>query len=109
MIAMTNQEMQRAGGFLAALTDKAAEYLHGIFVPTLRPQPHAAVERLERTIVHTAPHLDEYFAELLFRSCLGANKWGCDIIEQSIFSASDDLGCKHLWPSAAVLGIGSTA
>jgi hypothetical protein len=40
---------------------------------------------------------------------LPKEKWRCELVEQSLFSADEDLGCKHLWPSAAVLGVGSTA
>lgn len=109
MNEITQSEISNAGGVLAALADKSTEAVRRILTPHFaRPDP-ALVDRLQRIIVHTDPHLDEYFAELIFRACLPQEKWQCEFLEQAIFSATNDLGCQHLWPSAAVFGIGSTA
>jgi hypothetical protein len=102
------REYKAAGGILAALTDKCAEYIQSVLKGTYREPNAEVLGTLERIIVHADPHLDEYFAELLFRACLPKEKWSCDFIEQAVFSETDDLGCEHLWPSAAVLGVGST-
>jgi hypothetical protein len=109
MITISAADITASGGILAALSDKSVEYVQSVVGSGLRPIDRRIVEGLERVIVHTEPHLDEYFADLLFRACLPRDKWACDIVEQSIFAANGDLGCKHLWPSAAVLGIGGTA
>jgi hypothetical protein len=107
MITLSNSDIRAAGGVLAALADKSAEYMQKILAGSIRPLSPQAIASLDRIIVHVDPHLDEYFAELLFRACLPPEKWRCDLIEQAVFSETDDLGCKHLWPSAAVLGVGS--
>jgi hypothetical protein len=108
MITLSETDIADAGGFLAALSDKSVEYMQGVLGRSFTPPSRQAADHLERIIVHTDPHLDEYFAELLFRACLPREKWQCELVEQSIFSETDDLGAKHLWPSAAVLGVGST-
>ncbi len=108
MLTISPAEIQKAGGILAALTEKSCEYIRGI-LPTNAILGFGGVESgLERIIVHTNPHLDEYFAELVFRLCLPQEKRSCDFLEQSIFSKTNDLACQHLWPTAAVLGIGGT-
>ncbi|PIT04468.1 hypothetical protein TSA1_29700 [Bradyrhizobium nitroreducens] len=108
MIKITDANVAHAGGFLSALSDKSVEYMQSVLGQSFKPLSQQAVDQLERIIIHTDPHLDEYFAQLLFRACLPREKWQCDLVEQSIFSETDDLGAKHLWPSAAVLGVGST-
>lgn len=108
MITLSNADITAAGGVLAALSDKSVEYMQGALAKNYKTPSPQVLDNLERVIVHTDPHLDEYLAELLFRACLPPEKWRCDLVEQSIFSATNDLGCKHLWPSAAVLGVGST-
>ena len=64
-------------------------------------------EGLERTIVHAAPHLDEYVADLLFRATLDPKYWACEFLEQSIFSRQADSTSRLLWPTSAVFGIGN--
>jgi len=109
MITITQADVSASGGVLSALADKSCERVRAVLKSASREQPQEVLDSLERIIVHTEPHLDEYFAELLFRSCLPPEKQRCEFIEQSVFSATNDLGCQHLWPSAAVLGIGSAA
>jgi hypothetical protein len=109
MLKITESDIRAAGGFLAALADKSVQYIHEILRGAVLPLTSEVINHLERIIVHTDPHLDEYVAELLFRACLPREKWDCELVEQSIFSEDDDLGSQHLWPSAAVLGVGSTS
>lgn len=91
------------GGFLAALSEAACGYVRGIVPPgALKPVSSPLLERL---VVHTHPHLDEYFAQFLFRLALPADQRP-EFVEQSIFSEHADLSCQHLWPHAAVFGIG---
>lgn len=89
-------------GLLSMLSSTSAEYIKHI----LKPKQSLNIEKtLIRNIVHTDPHLDEYFAELLFRSCLSTNMSNIEFIEQTMYS-EDDLGCRQLWPHAAVFGFG---
>lgn len=108
MLTISQTETQKAGGLLAALTDKSGEYIRSLLPPNAIAGFGGKETDLERIIVHTSPHLDEYFAELMFRLCLPLEKRSCDFREQSIFSKNNDLTCQHLWPTAAVLGIGGT-
>ena len=61
----------------------------------------------DRFIVHKAPHLDDYFAEMLFRSALKSDERRREFLEQALY-AEDDQSARIQWPSAAVFGIGST-
>jgi hypothetical protein len=104
MIPITKTDIDDYGGLLAALSYKSADYIKTCISAS---KPYVENEKLlVRNIVHTNPHLDEYFAELMFRSSLSKNKTNIDFIEQSIFSKENDLGCKQLWPQASVFGIG---
>ena len=109
MTTIANSDILASGGVLAALADKSCENFQRVLKSGCNKQSAKIVDALQRIIVHTEPHLDEYFAELLFRACLPRDKWQCEFIEQSVFSATNDHGCQHLWPSASVLGIGSAA
>jgi hypothetical protein len=108
MLTISQAETQRAGGFLAVLTDKSCEYIRSLLPQSAVVGFDGKEADLERIIVHTNPHLDEYFAEFIFRSCLPKERRGCGFAEQSIYSKTADLACQHLWPTAAVLGIGGT-
>lgn len=104
MINITKTDIDDYGGLLAALSYKSVDYIKSIISVS---KPFGKIEKsLVRNIVHTNPHLDEYFAELMFRSSLSRNKKNIEFIEQSIFSKENDLGCKQLWPQASVFGIG---
>jgi len=67
------------------------------------------IENLHRLIVHTDPHLDEYFAELLYRGCLPPFKRDVEFIEQSTFSEDHDLDLIALGPNSAGFGFGGNA
>ena len=107
MLTISEQDIQKTGGFLAALSDKSCEYVRSIFNVQDFPALGGKESSLERIIVHTDPHVDEYFAQLIFRACLPPDRRGCEFLEQSIFSTDNDLDCQQLWPSAAVFGIGA--
>lgn len=107
MLSISPSDRSASGGLLAALADKSVSYVNTLLGPVSRPQPDQALSSLDRIIVHTDPHLDEYLADLLFRACLPPDKWSAESIEQAIFSSVGDSGCRLLWPTAAVLGIGS--
>jgi len=67
------------------------------------------VENLHRLIVHTDPHLDEYFAELIYRACLPPFKREVEFIEQSTFSEDNDVDLIALGPNSAGFGFGGSA
>jgi len=67
------------------------------------------IDNLHRIIVHTDPHLDEYFAELLYRACLPQIKREIDFIEQSTFSEDFDSDLIALAPNSAGFGFGGNA
>ena len=106
MIPITKTDVMNSGGFLSALSAKSSEYVKSIIQGT--KQFDSIEGALLRNIVHTDPHLDEYFAELLFRACLPNDLANIEFIEETVFSADHDLGCQQLWPQAAVFGIGDT-
>jgi hypothetical protein len=105
MITLQQQDISSSGGILAALADKSCECFASVLRGHLKPIPEHALRHLDRTIVHTDPHLDEYFAELLFRACLPSEKWQCPFEEQSIYSADSSLGGQLIWPTAATVGL----
>lgn len=109
MLNIDQNSVRGSGGILSALSLRCCEYIRSITPSAdLFLWPEESVRDLERIIVHTSPHLDEYFAELIFRACLPPEKRACEFVEQSIYSKKNDLTCQHLWPTAAVLGIGGT-
>ena len=108
MLQITHAEIEKSGGWLAALTAKSAEFIR-LVLGSGNASALANEDKLRRTIVHTEPHLDEYLGELLFRACLQTDGTRLEFVEQSLFSVDNDLACKHLWPNAAIFGIGSVA
>lgn len=105
MIQLTNNDVKNNGGFLSALHFRCTSYLHNI----LPPIDFTGIEKyLRHHIVHTDPHLDEYFAELLFHTALPDKINRVEFIEESLYSSTNDFGAKLLWPNSIVFGIGST-
>ena len=113
MLKVTSQDIQSAGGFLSALTKQCENYVRSVIQSKGRINFRYTNELsyLERIIVHTDPHIDEYVAELLFRACLPqtTDTSRLQFQELSIASKDNDLNCKNLFPISAVLGIGSIA
>lgn len=105
MIQIDRNDIQRTGGLLSAISAKCVEYLQRLLqLPNL-----SGIEKvLKWYIVHTDPHLDEYFAEFLFRTCLPSTTLNVEFIEESLHSATNDFGAQLLWPEAIVFGIGNT-
>lgn len=106
MLAITKDEVTNSGGLIGAISYKAVEYLKTRFRPTR--DLHYVSTHILRTIVHTNPHLDEYFSELLFRASLSIDSRELDFFEEAIYSENNDLVAKELWPQSVVFGIGST-
>ncbi len=105
MIQLTQIDVKNSGGLLSALHYKSTNFLHNI-IPQL---DFMGLENyLRHHIVHTDPHLDEYFAELLFHTALPDKINRVEFMEESLYSATNDFGAKLLWPNSIVFGIGST-
>lgn len=109
MLQFTKEYQNQNGGFLHAISKKSAQYLKQVLrnKGSLKKLP-IDLKKLDRTISHTHPHLDEYFADLLFRSCLPDYKMDIDFMEMSVQSQEYDSTCEAYWPNAAVMGIGAT-
>lgn len=109
MLKFTKEYQDVNGGFLHAISKKSAQYLKQIlrYKGSLKKLP-INLNKLDRTISHTHPHLDEYFADLLFRSSLPDYKMDIDFMEMSVQSQEYDSTCEAYWPNAAVMGIGAT-
>ncbi|MGB0871329.1 MAG: hypothetical protein ACPGSD_17200 [Flavobacteriales bacterium] len=107
MLNINKEYIRKNGGFLHAVNLKSAEYIGDILGQCNRTKSGIKnIAKLDRTISHKNPHLDEYFADLLFRSVLPKHKRNIDFLEMSIYSEDNDSGCKAYWPNAAVFGIG---
>ena len=104
MIQLTKNDVQNKG-LLSAIHLKCTCYLRNLL-------PQVSLSGIEKTlkyhIVHTDPHLDEYFAELLFQAALPVKVGRVEFIEKSLYSATNDLGAKLIWPNSAVFGIASS-
>jgi hypothetical protein len=104
MLTINRAEVANAGGLLSALADRSASYLASTGTNARNRPPRQPVLR---HIVHTDPHLDEYFAELLFSSYIAGSQ-RVEFLEQAIYSENGDLGALQLWPGSVVFGIGRT-
>jgi hypothetical protein len=103
MLRVTRDDIAQCGGFLSAISQVSAEYLHQLLAGAIVWQENDPPDRL---IVHKAPHLDDYFAEMLFRSALDSDQRRREFLEQALY-AEDDLTARVQWPTAAVFGIGA--
>jgi hypothetical protein len=104
MIILSSREIQQYGGMLAALTGLSGEFVGNLI------EISSGIDRIkhlsQRHIVHADPHIDEYFAELLMRSCY-SNAENVEFVEESLYSKDNDLSACLLWPESIVFGIGA--
>lgn len=109
MLHCSKDYQSQNGGFLHAISKRSAQYLKQVLrnYGSLKKLP-IDLKKLDRTISHTHPHLDEYFADLMFRSALPDYKMDIDFMEMSVHSQEYDSTCEAYWPNAAVMGIGAT-
>lgn len=108
MLEITSQKIIANGGLLMALRHESYNYLQQLTRSKGRyKKVPVNIRHLDRTIVHTHPHLDEYFADLILRSALPTVKMNIEFKELSIQSADNDSLCKAYFPNAIVLGIGA--
>jgi hypothetical protein len=109
MIELNQKFQNDNGGFLYSISVKSTQYIREILRKhNSLKKNQIDLNKLDRTIVHSHPHLDEYFADLLFRSCLPDYKKGIDYMEMSVESQEYDSTCHAYWPNGAVMGIGAT-
>lgn len=106
---LTTDYINTTGGLMSALSLRSAEILQtlieGIQTTTFEKEK---VNQLKYLLMHKNPHIDEYFAGLIFRACLPEKQRNIEHGEIVLTSAHDDLIAKAQWPHAAVLGIGGT-
>jgi len=108
MLKLSSQFIQKNGGLLAALRKRSYLYINQIIRRhNALAWQELAISKLDRTITHAHPHLDEYFADLLIRSGLPQKKMDVDFMEIAIQSQSHDSICKAYFPNGIVTGIGS--
>jgi hypothetical protein len=106
MLTITNNDIDKYGGLLSAISAIAVNYLKNN-IKVSKDLSYVS-KHLLRTIVHINPHLDEYYSELIFRTCLNIDMSNIEFVEEAIYSENDDLLAQELWPQAVVFGIGST-
>ncbi|MBQ7584854.1 MAG: hypothetical protein IJU40_01220 [Desulfovibrionaceae bacterium] len=63
-------------------------------------------KEIELFATHMRPHLDEYMAMLLFRSCLDESQWNLPLEETILKDAVDDQQVRTAWEKACVFGLG---
>lgn len=106
MIQINSTDIKNSGGLLSAISMKAVEYLRKLLPVNQKLQ--GISKAIERHIVHTDPHLDEYFSELLLRAAIERNSNEIEFKEETLFSDTDDFLAQELWVNGVVFGIGGT-
>jgi hypothetical protein len=110
MNLLQNHNFDGSSGIISELTRISAESINQILKQNQSINGKINyVDDLHRLVVHTDPHLDEYFAELLFRACLPPFKRDIDFIEQSTYSEDNDQDLISLGPNSAGFGFGGNA
>jgi|GEM_PF-1457048 len=101
--------IEEKGGILNALTYASAQYIFKVLDKHNKNQikwfDPAKAKRLKRTIIHKNAHLDEYFAELIFRAILPPHLKDIEVCEHVLMSKEDDYYAKLSWPNGVVFGI----
>lgn len=107
-ITIDKKYIEQKHGILNALCFASGEYISKV----LKKHGDQKVKRfsskdlgnLQRVIVHKHPHLDEYFAELLFRSILPYNLKDIELVEHTLMSIDNDPLSQITWPNAVIFG-----
>jgi len=101
--------IEEKGGILNALTYASAQYIYKVLEKYGREKikrfDEFKTKKLRRTIIHKNAHLDEYFAELLFRAILPPHLKDIEVSEHVLMSKEDDTFAKISWPNGVVFGI----
>lgn len=108
-IALDKIYIEEKGGILNALTYASAQYIYKVLEKYGREKikrfDEFKTKKLRRTIIHKNAHLDEYFAELLFRAILPPHLKDIEVSEHVLMSKEDDTFAKISWPNGVVFGI----
>lgn len=107
MIKITRKEIKRHGGYLNAINHACFDYLHNLMGRSKCFRPIKELDKLDRVILHIDPHIDEYFAALLFVSSLPPKFRNIQYMETPVVSETFDVHLRKYFPNAAVFGIGS--
>ncbi|MBL8080452.1 MAG: hypothetical protein JNM55_20950 [Anaerolineales bacterium] len=104
--------LKESGGILNGLILASAQYLYKVIERNISKDKIQRLDaekskRLNRLIIHKDAHLDEYFAELLFRAILPPHLKDLEIKEHTLISKTNDIFAKISWHNAVVFGIGS--
>ena len=83
----------------------AANLLANIFLKDTSYILPQAANDIALLICHLRPHLDEYLAMLLFRSCLPSAKWDLPTKETILYSTDFDKEVYTDWQKACVFGL----
>lgn len=105
MLTLTPDDIAVAGGLLAAMSAKSMAYFDSL-VDHAKTRMPAAARDVNRIVTHAAPHLDEYFASLFFKSLLPVGARNLPLHEAVLSSRHNDPLAHALWSDAAVFGIG---
>jgi len=105
MISISPEYISKSGGLLPALLFKSADYVQSLLPKSdIKFMTHQSTG-VERIITHFAPHIDEYFAMLLFRACEEATR-RLPLQEEVLYLARNDSRAKQLWPTSVLFGLG---
>lgn len=108
-VTLDQSYIEEKGGILNALTYASAQYIYKVLERHSRDSikwfDSANTKKLRRTIIHKNAHLDEYFAELIFRAILPPHLKDIEVCEHVLMSKDDDTYAKISWPNGVVFGI----
>lgn len=108
-VALDKIYIEEKGGILNALTYASAQYIYKVLEKYGREKikrfDEFKTKKLRRTIIHKNAHLDEYFAELIFRAILPPHLKDIEVSEHVLMSKEDDTFAKISWPNGVVFGI----
>lgn len=107
-IRMSDEYIAQSGGLMRAVSRKAAQILRGDLQGLdIRQFPEEITANWRHILLHSHPHMDEYLAAYLLRSCLPDSMHTLTTGETALYSRTDDAQAKATWPHAAVLGVGN--
>ncbi len=107
-IKLTDNYIRDKSGILNALTYASAQYIYKVIEgSSVKWFDVVKGKKLRRTIIHKNSHLDEYFAELLFRAILPKHQKDIEVCEHILMSKEEDSYARISWPNGVVFGIRS--
>ena len=108
-IRLSEKYIAESGGLFKAVSRKSAQILRNdIQHLSTRDLASEYRDQWQYILMHMQPHLDEYLASLMLRSCLPDDMYALTLGETALYSRYDDPQAKLIWPHAALLGVGNT-